>query len=372
MRIHARALTLSVSEGEEPPSEFRLFRYGVNASEKGEFLFDEVSAKSVMAAYNAQGVDVHIDLEHLALDPESKSFDPDARGWARLEVRNGELWAVNVTWNTDGERRLREKLQRYISPAFLVDDSRRITKILNIALTGLPATHQTAALVAANQLEKLSMMSPEMVKRALEAIKAGDSDGAISALEELLVAQASGEEPEIETEPAAETQEESGDALASVAEEPVPDEEKEAMRSALSTFCALTGRKSADEALSQVQTWSKRFAELQEREVTVELAARRDLIADLVKLGAELPATAWAGDAKDRVPCQRLASEPIDDLRSRVTVLRAAKPTTVVRPPAGQARTVTLSDRELRDIKKAGITPEEYVKRKASAVRRTV
>lgn len=361
-----------MSEGEEPPSEFRLFRRGVNASEKGDFLFDEVSAETVMAAYNAQGVDVHIDLEHLALDPESNSFDPDARGWAKLEVRNGELWAVDVRWTNDGTRRLTEKLQRYISPAFLVDENRRITKILNIALTGLPATHQTAALVAANQLEKLSM-SPDMVKRALEAIKTGDLEGAQAVLEEMLVAQASGEEaPEEESAPEAETPEESGDALASVAEEPVPDEEKEAMRSALSTFCALTGRKSADEALSQVQTWSKRFAELQEREVAVELAARRDLIADLVKLGAELPATAWAGDAKDRVPCQRLAAEAIDDLRARVTVLRAAKPTTVVRPPVGKAETVTLSDRELRAIKQAGITPEEYVKRKASAVRRTV
>jgi hypothetical protein len=151
---HGRGvITLAVQASDTPPSEFRLFRKGENRTSKGTYLFDELAASEVMAVYRAHGVDIAIDLEHLSLeDPEqSRNFDPDARGWTRLELRNGELWAVGVTWTTDGAARLREKRQRYISPAFTVDpESRRITTVLNIAITAMPATDNIQPLVAAS------------------------------------------------------------------------------------------------------------------------------------------------------------------------------------------------------------------------------
>lgn len=147
-------ITLAVQVGDMPPSEFRLFRKGENRTSKGPFLFDGKAATEVMAAYRAHGVDIAIDLEHLSLeDPQqSRNFDPDARGWCRLELRNGELWAIGVKWTADGAARLREKRQRYISPAFIVDpESRRISQILNIAITASPATDNIQPLVAAAQ-----------------------------------------------------------------------------------------------------------------------------------------------------------------------------------------------------------------------------
>jgi phage I-like protein len=129
-------------------TEFRLFRAGENHTEKGTFLFDAVAARAVMNAFRRQGVDLMIDLEHLSLDDSCPAFDPDARGWYRLEVRPGpELWAVGVRWTEDGARRIKEGLQRYISPAFTTDADGRVLQIINIALTAMPATHQTQALL---------------------------------------------------------------------------------------------------------------------------------------------------------------------------------------------------------------------------------
>lgn len=148
------AHTIDVAvDGEAPPTEFRLFRAGENETTKGTFIFDAEAASAVMAAAaQRDGVDYPIDLEHLSLEStDSRSFDPDARGWFCLAVRNGELWAVNVRWTPDGQRRLSERTQRYVSPAFTVDDEDRVTEIVNVALVAMPATHGTPALVAANR-----------------------------------------------------------------------------------------------------------------------------------------------------------------------------------------------------------------------------
>lgn len=136
------------------PTEFRLFVKGWNETENGNFLFDDAAAKQVLAAHRKWGVDLMIDLEHQSLDP-SIAPDPtakDARGWCTLELReDGSLWAVQVKWTADGAKRLSEKRQRYVSPAFHVDpETKRVSAIINVAITAIPATHDTPALVAAS------------------------------------------------------------------------------------------------------------------------------------------------------------------------------------------------------------------------------
>lgn len=165
----------------ELPGEFRIFASGWNTTLKGKFLFDAEAARALMSAYQTHGIDVMLDLEHLSLDTDSPSFDPDARGWTRLELRNGELWAVGVKWNHDGERRLKEKRQRYISPAFDIDPkTRRITRLINIAITALPATDNLTPLVAASErtsmdpklCEALGLPADATVEQVLAAIAA--------------------------------------------------------------------------------------------------------------------------------------------------------------------------------------------------------
>lgn len=157
----------------EPPSEFRLFVSGWNETEKGPYLFDGVAAESVLAAYQAWGVDLMIDLEHqwFACEVPTDPTARDARGWFRLELRaDGSLWAVNVEWTPDGAERLRSKRQKYISPCFDFDqESRRVMALINAALVSMPATRGTPAL-----------MSKRSKARDLRKLSAGPSFGDIS------------------------------------------------------------------------------------------------------------------------------------------------------------------------------------------------
>jgi phage I-like protein len=144
-------ITLSIDAVGNEPTEFRIFKAGVNQTSKGPVLFDDAAAESVMAAYHAQGIDLMIDLEHHSLDTPIRPDSADARGWFQLALRNGELWAVNVQWTPDGLRRLTEKTQRYISPAFVRGEADRVTEIYNAGLCAVPATHAAQPLVAASK-----------------------------------------------------------------------------------------------------------------------------------------------------------------------------------------------------------------------------
>jgi phage I-like protein len=166
---------------DSPAREFRLFAAGWNDTEKGRYLFDDEAAKATMSAYQRHSVDRMIDLEHLSLDDENPNFDPDARGWCKLELRNGELYAVDVRWTADGEARLREKRQRYISPAFAYNkETKRVTKVLNIALTAMPATWGTSALIAASAKGNSKTMTNDYTKypKTCEALDAAIAAGA--------------------------------------------------------------------------------------------------------------------------------------------------------------------------------------------------
>jgi len=166
-----RRLSIEIELGPdgEPPAEFRLFKAGINSTRNGPYLFDAEAARLTMAAFAEHGTDVMIDLEHLAVAPgevtgDARNFDPDARGWAKLALRNGELWAVSVSWTPDGVRRLKERTQRYVSPAFDVDGEDRVISIHNIALTATPATDDAFPLVARQTIGKTMKLS-EFLKR---------------------------------------------------------------------------------------------------------------------------------------------------------------------------------------------------------------
>lgn len=137
-------------DSREPPKEFRIFRAGVNESTKGPSLFDEEAARTVMAEYKAHGIDVPIDWEHAMLDEDAPVSERRAAGWFELEVREGELWAVNVRWTAEADKVLRAGEWRFFSPAFFRDeDSGRVASLINVAICNLPATRQLDALVAA-------------------------------------------------------------------------------------------------------------------------------------------------------------------------------------------------------------------------------
>jgi phage I-like protein len=166
------------------PSEFRLFHTGTNHTDKGDFLFDEVAAQSVMDNWRAKGVPLMGDFEHQSLvkppiiAPASiAEFTPEVRRDA-----NGmpELWAVNVIWTDDARALVEQRKYRFYSPAFIPDEAGRVRYLINVGLTNLPASFDLAPLVAAStnhdggtpmDLEKLlAMLGDEEAKKFVRGL----------------------------------------------------------------------------------------------------------------------------------------------------------------------------------------------------------
>lgn len=388
-------------DGDAPPSEFRLFRAGENETTKGVFLFDDKAAALVMAASKERGgVDYPIDLEHLSLEgTDSRGFDPDARGWFALEVRNGELWAVNVRWTPDGTRRLSEKTQRYVSPAFTTDEDNRVTEIVNVALVAMPATHGTPALVAAGRRHKPMTLAQRLALIALLTSRMAPARTAMVKL-----AEGEGEAPSGKFAAIQAAAVKASEALAALESPGGVDEGMaaiDAAKAAVDEFIAAVGAMAggapppaAEVATSddpeKTEQMARDLAELRTlraekaREVetkkveklAAEIVERRELVAALVRLGRETPATAWADEAAI-TPKGTLATMPLVELREKVKAFSGAPGSVTlsnVRPPSGRieagggviemsefeaARVKAYADRRAVELKSAGLTPRE-------------
>lgn len=355
------------------PTELRLFHAGVNETNEGPMLFDDKAAASVMAEFEQNGVDLMIDLAHISVDDSARVLRTDAddaRGWCRLEVRPGpELWAVGMAWTPDGTRRLTERTQRYISPVvFREKETNRVMRVFNLALCSMPATYHASPLVAARKqitaaraaaedrkpMSSKTMlaravvalatagdesvlvaleMTPEQAKKAIAAVKEQSGDAALALVESLL-ADALGAGGMGDDEPPAEP-------LEDAPPEPAPEDEKAAMAALRSM---LRVHKGVD-LVGEVKRLTSEVAAIRlEREAETR-NERLDLVGELVKLGAELPSTAWK-DPDKREPVESLATMPMAALRSRVAAFRAA-PRVELKAPEGEAVELTAKEREL-------------------------
>lgn len=142
---------LRIPLGGDAPTEVRLFKFGANETTQGTFIFDEISAASVMAADSDYGNERSADYEHQALF--SPPVEAPASAWYRLMLRDDGLYAVEIRWTERARRMIEAGEYRYISPAFMVDpDTSRIMEYINFALTNLPATKRMEALLKADPL----------------------------------------------------------------------------------------------------------------------------------------------------------------------------------------------------------------------------
>jgi len=390
-------MALTIVVGDAPPTEFRIFAAGANATTKGTFIFDAQAAREVMAAYEAQGVDVMVDLEHLSLEhpSESRHFDPDARAWCKLEMRGGELWAAQVAWTPDGQARLRDRTQRYISPAFIFDtETKRITQLLNIGIVAMPATHNIAPLVAASaRAQRLSglglegdpLMTPEQLAQMAELLGLGadanveDVLAALGAIVKKVQDAANGT-----------TSDPVGEAAPLAASAPAVVAASRRVLAASRAIARLTGKPDISQGVVELEVWRQSHLELetsraklaQERH-DLEGSERRRLVGELVKLGHEIPATAWA-DEKGTKPAEPWASMEMPKLRERVAILSAGKPKakTSTAPTGTDApdeaggksftvrgEVVTLSKSELEACESANAKPEVFAANKLTRMR---
>jgi phage I-like protein len=151
---------IELQAGAEPPTEFRLFGAGPNKAHdgRGTFVFDDLSAQACMTHSAERGLDYVIDYEHASLS--SFSLDPaesgKAAGWFTPEIRDGALFATNVKWTPKATEKLKAREFRYFSPAAdfeaTPDGGKRITKLINCALTNNPALAGIPPLMATAEI----------------------------------------------------------------------------------------------------------------------------------------------------------------------------------------------------------------------------
>jgi len=365
-----------VATGDTTPSEYCVFTAGTVETVKGVFKFGPKEAASVMAEYEAHGAEIMIDYDHAALG--GSSADPAlagrAAGWANLELRNGDLYAVNVRWTPDASTALLAREWRYMSPAFQTDGD-RIVALLNIAIVNLPATRRLEPLMAASTvaLGETSMTIEEF----LAVCKALGLE--TSATVEEAMAKIKGEKPETPEEEAVEAAP-AADAPAVeplAAMDPAADKPEEIV-AALNAVQSLSGKTSIVASVADVRTWHASHVELAagrkalaDREAVLEGAERRKLCVELVTLAGRAPANVWATSTAGAPPKGYLASMPIADLReyhADAVKAHAGKPA-ASKPPTGEG-TQTLSAREQAMCAEMKLDPNTYAAIKAVAAKK--
>lgn len=245
------------SADREPPKEFCLFQRGVNHTEKGDFLFDDAAAESVMSWFAAKGVDLPIDYEHEMVDG-GVTGKKLAAGWFGLEVRDGALWATNVRWTPAATAHLQDAEYRYFSPAFDYDqESGRVAQLINFALTNRPAMNAIPALVAASANVEPTTEKPMEEKLAALEAKLAELTAALAAKTEECAQLSAKLGAEIEIDPAAEDPEKLSATLSASSRKFI---------TAASQFrrevLGVTGKTSEAAAIGVLHGWREKSAEI--------------------------------------------------------------------------------------------------------------
>lgn len=181
------------AEANGPPTAFRIWRAGMNPTDVGPTLFTDRSAALLLAQQAERGNRYPIDIDHLSLNVDAPLESRRAVGWFSIEVRDGELWAVDVEWTDTVRAGLTKEPPewRYHSPAYDQDPvTGEVIGLLNLAITNLPATHSVTAL--ASRASKGASMNYEDVKAALSGADEEKRAAAWAAIK----AAFEGEEPE--------------------------------------------------------------------------------------------------------------------------------------------------------------------------------
>lgn len=162
-------------EGDQVPTEFRIFSMGVNESEKGSFLFDAQSADSVMDEYRRHDKPMLLDFNHGTTYAAPTPEQAIAAGEFVPEVRTDGLWATGIKWTDRAAAALKAREYRLFSPYFEHDPkTRRVLRLINVALTNLPALDGIAPLMAASAANEGddSMLTEEEIRKLQEKVTA--------------------------------------------------------------------------------------------------------------------------------------------------------------------------------------------------------
>jgi phage I-like protein len=265
------------------PCAFRIWTSGANPTDHGKHIFSERSARLLLTEQATRGNLYSIDVDHLSLNKESPPEARKAVGWHRLEVRDGDLWAVDVKWTDIARSGLTKDPPewRYFSPAYDVDSGGEVTSYLNTALTNNPATWSVTALATKGNSMKYEAIiadlmgdDPDKKAKAIAALAAAFPEG-----------EPDGDEKKKDNDSDGDND---GDTKATKAAE--DDADKKAAEDDADKKAAISATRSLASTVTELQgTVDGLLKEKEEGERTAVLASRPDLPEKLVKTLREMP-----------------------------------------------------------------------------------
>lgn len=149
--IAYQTVACDLGSGSPAPSMILISPWGRVKSTSGDYVLDELSARLIVDAFAAHGVDLPIDFEHQTLGGKyaPPSGKAPAAGWIKsLSVRPGEGLFARVVWTAEAAADIARRVYRYLSPVLLVRrDDQRAVELHSAALTNKPAIVRMTALV---------------------------------------------------------------------------------------------------------------------------------------------------------------------------------------------------------------------------------
>lgn len=145
------------------PTEICLFKSGTTETSKGQFLCDATAAKFTIDNVRAHYGEAltNFDYGHGQVGFVQTADSAKSAGWAKLAERDGGLWATEIEWTPSAQRALLDREFRFFSPTVYRDpETKRITNLVNVALTNLPATKGQRPIVTSLSGDSMSETKP--------------------------------------------------------------------------------------------------------------------------------------------------------------------------------------------------------------------
>jgi len=129
------------------------------------------SVPDIKAVIAASQLPAYIDYDHLSDLPHGLGTEKPAAGWINaLHAEADGLWG-EVEWTPKAGAAIADKEYRFISPAFDIDDGKRITRLVGAGLTNKPNFTMTAlASEIADPTQKTEQKETSMDKTQLAAL----------------------------------------------------------------------------------------------------------------------------------------------------------------------------------------------------------
>lgn len=316
-------LNIELSAAGDPPTELLLFKFGQNRTKKGDFNLTEKSADRLMAQWSEFGNDLPIDYDHAMFDARVKPEDRIAAGWFKPERRADGIYASQISWTEPAAQAIKKRQWRFFSPAFN-QANREINELLNLALTGLPASKHQRPIVASQMTESnLEESENKMLKNLVTMLSLG--------------AEAS-----------------EADALAEISTQ----------KQTITTLLSLTGKDASGEALGVVAGWKEGAAQtevLSARIATLEGEKREGEVKSLLEK-AILEKKVSPAEVAQLTLLGKKDFEMFKGLLSVKPVMLAD----ASKEPEGKTGLVTLNSQEAEICAMLGVSPEAFAKTKAA------